>query len=58
MNISMNLIKKLGSNLREFDNFRSEPFILFEKSNFLNSQLISNKPPTLLSKNYVLYRKN
>ena len=42
MNISMNLFKKLGSNLNEFENFRSDPFVLFEKSNFLNSQDYKN----------------
>ena len=34
----MNLLNKLDDNLHNFENFHSEPFILFEKNNFLDSK--------------------
>ena len=42
MNSNMNLIEKLETNLNDFENFRSEPFVLFEKNNFLNAEDYKN----------------
>ena len=38
MNIRTNLLDKLGKNLDEFDRIIYEPFVLFEKNNFLNTE--------------------
>ena len=40
MNHEMNLSNKLDDNLHNFENFHSEPFILFEKNNLLDSKIM------------------
>ena len=37
-NLNTNLIDRLAKNLNEFENFKNEPFVLFEKNNFLNPE--------------------
>ena len=34
--LKTNLLNKLGKNLKDLDNYLENPFIVFEKKNFLN----------------------